>query len=98
MKVAVQSVNFTIEKDLVKYIEKRVNNLERFHDHILGAEIFLKVQSTSAKNNKITELKIKLPGNDIVVKKLANSFEEGVSRSVDSLKRQLVKRKEKLRA
>jgi putative sigma-54 modulation protein len=98
MKVAVQSVNFTIEKDLVKYIEKRVNNLERFHDHILGAEIFLKVQSTSTKNNKITELKINLPGNDIVVKKLANSFEEGVSRSVDSLKRQLVKRKEKLRA
>ncbi len=98
MKVAVQSVNFNIDNDLIKYIEKRVNNLEKFHDHILGAEIFLRVQSTSVKDNKITELKINLPGNDIVAKKQAKTFEEAVSQSVDSVKRQLVKRKEKLRA
>jgi len=98
MKVSVQSVNFNIEKDLVKYIERKVNNLEKFHDHILGAEIFLKVQSTSEKDNKITDLKISLPGKDIVAKKHGKTFEEAVSQSVDSVKRQLVKRKEKLRA
>lgn len=97
MKISVQSVNFNIDNDLMKYVEKKVNNLEKFHDHILGAEVFLKVQSTSEKENKITEIKINLPGNDIVVKKLSKTFEEGVSLSFDSLKRQLVKRKEKLR-
>ncbi|MCF6223586.1 MAG: ribosome-associated translation inhibitor RaiA [Flavobacteriaceae bacterium] len=98
MKISVQSVNFNIDTDLMKYIEKKVNNLEKFHDHLLGAEVFLKVQSTSEKENKITEVKINLPGNDIVVKKLSKTFEEGLSLSLDSLKRQLVKRKEKLRA
>ena len=98
MKVSVQSVNFNIDESLVKYIEKKVNNLEKFHDHILGAEIYLKVQSTSDKENKISDLKIILPGNDVVAKKLAKSFEEAVSQSVDSVKKQLVKRKEKLRA
>ena len=49
MKVSVQSVNFNISNDLVNYIEKKVNNLEKFHDHILGAQVFLKVQSTSQK-------------------------------------------------
>ncbi len=98
MKISVQSVNFNIDNDLMKYIEKKVNNLEKFHDQIVGAEVFLKVQSTSEKENKITEVKINLPGNDIVVKKLSKTFEEGVSLSLDSLKRQLVKRKEKLRA
>jgi len=98
MKISVQSVNFNIDNDLMKYIEKKLNNLEKFHDHILGAEIFLKVQSTSDKENKITDIKINLPGNDIVIKKESKTFEKGVSMAVDSLKRQLVKRKEKIRA
>ncbi len=98
MKISVQSVNFNIDNDLMKYIEKKLNTLEKFHDQILGAEVFLKVQSTSDKENKITDIKINLPGNDIVIKKESKTFEEGVSMSVDSLKRHLVKRKEKIRA
>ncbi len=98
MKVSVQSVNFNIDSDLVKYAEKKINILEKFHDQILGAELFLKVQKSSEKENKITEMKIILPGNDILVKKQSKTFEEGINMSVDSLKRQLVKRKEKLRA
>ena len=98
MKVSVQSVNFNIDDDLVKFIERKVNTLEKFHDQILGAEVFLKVQNSSEKENKYTEMKISLPGKDIIVKKQSKKFEEGVNMSVDSLKRQLVKRKEKLRA
>ena len=98
MKISVQSVNFNINRDLVQFIEKKVNNLEKFHDHILGAEVFLKVQSTSEKENKIAEMKIKLPGLDVVAKNQSKTFEEAVSLGVDSLKRQLVKRKQKLRA
>ena len=97
MKVSVQSVNFNISDDLIKFVEKRVSNLEKFHDNIIGAEVFLKVVNTSDKENKISELKINLPGNDIVVKKQSKTFEEGVSLSVDALKRQLLKRKDKLR-
>ncbi len=98
MKVSVQSVNFNIDHDLVKFIEKKVNTLEKFHDHILEAEVFLKVQNSSEKENKYTEMKINLPGKDVVVKKQSKKFEEGVSMAVDSIKRQLVKRKEKHRA
>jgi len=98
MKVSIQSVNFNISEDLVQFVEKKVNNLEKFHDHILGAELYLKVQSTSDKENKLADLKMKLPGNDVVAKKQSKSFEDAVSQCVDSVRRQLVKRKEKLRA
>ncbi len=98
MKVSVQSVNFNIDKELVKYIENKINSLEKFHDNILGAEVFLKVQNTREKENKISEVKISVPGNDLVVKKQSKTFEEGISVSVDSLRRQLVKTKEKRRA
>ncbi len=98
MKVSVQSVNFNISSELVEFIEKKVNNLEKFHDHILGGQVFLKVQSSSEKENKITELKMRIPGNDIVAKKQSKTFEEGISQCVDSVRRQLLKRKDKLRA
>lgn len=98
MKISVQSVNFNISKDLVNYIEKKVNNLEKFHDHIIGAEVYLKVQSSSEKENKLVDVKMNLPGLDIVAKKQSKTFEEGASLALDSIKRQLVKRKEKLRA
>jgi len=98
MKVSVQSVNFNISRDLVEYIEKKINNLEKFHDHILGAQIFLKVQSTSQKENKTVEVKMGLPGNDIVAKKNSKTFEDAISQAADSLRKQLVKRKEKLKA
>ena len=98
MKISVQSVNFNISQDLVNYIEKKVNNLEKFLDHIIGAEVYLKVQSTSDKENKLVDIKVKLPGLDIVAKKQSKTFEEAVSLCADSVKRQLVKRKEKLRA
>ena len=98
MKISVQSVNFNISKDLVNYIEKKVNNLEKFHDHIIGSEVYLKVQSTSEKDNKLVDIKMNLPGVDIVAKKQSKTFEEAVSMAADSVKRQLVKRKEKLRA
>ena len=98
MKVSVQSVNFNISGELVEFIEKKINNLEKFHDHILGAEVYLKVQSTSEKDNKTVEVKMNLPGNDIVAKKQSRTFEDGVSQAADSIRKQLLKRKEKLRA
>ncbi len=97
MKVYVQSVNFNADKDLIDFVEKKVNSLEKYYDRIVDSEVFLKVQQTSDKNNKTVEIKMNVPGNDIVVKKQSKTFEEGAMLAVDSLKRILTKKKEKIR-
>ncbi|MDT0552450.1 MAG: ribosomal subunit interface protein [Bacteroidetes bacterium MedPE-SWsnd-G1] len=98
MKVFVQSVNFNADKDLVEFVEKKVSTLEKYYDRIVDAEVFLKVQQTSEKENKTVDVKINVPGDDIIVKKVCKTFEEGISLCTDTLKRQLNKRKEKQRA
>lgn len=98
MRVSVQSVNFNADKKLIEFIEKKLNGLEKFYDGIIDAEVFLKVQQTSEKENKFAEVKINVPGNEFVVKKKCKTFEEGITLSVESLKRQLTKMKEKVRA
>lgn len=97
MKVFIQSVNFTADKGLIDYTEKKIEGLEKFHDKIVDVEVYLKVQKTSEKENKITEIKINIPGDELMVKKQNKTFEEGVNIAVDSLKRSLKKSKEKQR-
>jgi putative sigma-54 modulation protein len=97
MKVHVQSVNFNADKSLIEFIEKKVGSLEKFYDKIVGAEVFLKVQQTSEKENKTVDVKLNISGNDFVVKKQCKTFEEGAMLAVDSLKRKLLQIKEKVR-
>ncbi len=98
MKVYIQSVNFNADKDLVEFVDRKVSSLEKFYDKVVDSEVFLKVQQTSEKENKVVEVKINVPGNELIVKKVCKTFEEGVVLATESLKRQLNRRKEKQRA
>jgi len=98
MKVFVQSVNFNADKELVDFVEEKVKQLDKFYDKIINVEVFLKVQKTSEKDNKLVEIKMSVPGDEFMAKKQAKYMEEGVNMALDILKRQLKKKKEKIRA
>lgn len=98
MKVNVQTPNFVADVKLIDFIEKKLSKLEQFYDRIIYADVFLKVQKTSDKENKNVEILLSIPGDDIIVKKGAKSFEEGTDECVHALQRQLKKRKQKQRA
>jgi putative sigma-54 modulation protein len=98
MKVNIHAVNFTVDGQLVDFIQERMDKLEKFYDKIVTSDVFLKVEKTSEKENKIVEIKIHVPGDDFMVKKQCKTFEEAVEISAESLERVLVKRKEKIRA
>jgi putative sigma-54 modulation protein len=97
MKVNVQAVNFTVDRKLVDFVQERMDRLEKYYDKIVSADVFLKVEKTSDKENKFVEIKINVPGDDFLVKKQCKTFEEAVELSSESLERLLVKRKEKIR-
>jgi len=98
MKVNVQTPNFVADEKLILFIEKKLAKLEQFYDKIIYADVFLKVQKTSEKENKFVEILLSIPGGDLIVKKGARTFEAGADECVQSLERQLKKRKEKQRA
>lgn len=98
MKVNVQTPNFAAKDELLVFVEKRLSKLEQFYDRIVFADVFLKVQKTSEKENKIVEVLLSVPGDDLMVKKEAKSFEEATDDVVRTLERQLKKRKQKQKA
>lgn len=97
MKVNTQSVNFNADKKLIDFIQRRMDKLEQFYDKVIQSDVYLKLDNTSQKENKIFEARVRVPGDSIVVKKQCKSFEEGADSAASSIERQLKKRKEKLR-
>ena len=97
MKVRFQSVNFNADQKLLDFIQEKLDKLDHFYDRIIEGEVFLRVENTSAKENKVAEVKLSIPGNDLVVKKQCKSFEEASDLATDALRRQLTKHKEKVR-
>lgn len=95
MKVNTQSVNFNADGNLVDFVEKRINKLDLFYDRITSADVFLKVNNTSAKDNKTAEVKLHVPKEVFIVKKRCKTFEEAVDSACSSLERKLVKKKKK---
>lgn len=98
MKVRVQSVNFTADQKLVNFIQSKMDKLDQFYDRIINGEVFLKLDNNHTKLNKISEIKLHIPGHEMVVKKQCKSFEEATDLSAEALRRQLRKHKEKVRA
>ncbi len=97
MKVNAQSVNFNADVKLINFIQNRLNKLELFYDKVISSDVYLKVENTSSKENKIVEIKVHVPKDKFIVKKQCKSFEEAVDAACGSLERRLVKRKEKMR-
>jgi putative sigma-54 modulation protein len=97
MKIRVQSIHFTADVKLLDFIQKKADKLDQFFDQIISGEVYLKLEKTDDEANKITEIKLLIPGNDLFAKEQCKTFEEATDKAMDSLKRQLDKRKEKLR-
>lgn len=97
MKVNIQAVNFNVDRKLLDFTNSRLEKLEKFYEKVISIDVFFKVENTSDKENKQVDIKLAIPGEDLVVKKVGKSFEEGVDTASDSLERLLIRKKEKSR-
>ncbi len=97
MRVDIQSVGFSADVQLEEFIEGKVAKLLKLDEDVTSVEVFLRAEKPSVVENKEVEIKFNIPGGDIFAQKQGKTFEEAVDLVVDALKRQITKRKEKLR-
>jgi len=97
MKVNINSVHFKTDKRLDSFITEKVEKLSDLYDGIIGSEVTLRVNNGEDHDNKITEIRLLVPGNDLFAKKQSKSFEEATDIAVDALRKQLKRHKEKQR-
>jgi putative sigma-54 modulation protein len=97
MKIRVQSIHFNADTKLLDFIQEKVDKLVHFYDQIISGEVFLKLDKADDTQNKIVQIKIQLPGNDLIAREQRKTFEEATDLCVDSLSRQIIRHKEKVK-
>lgn len=98
MDIRINSIHFDHKEKLGEFIQKKLLKLDKYFDNIISVDVFLKVVRPETAKNKHTELKLNVPNSEFFAEKEADTFEESVDLAVEALKKQLVKRKEKLKA
>ncbi len=97
MNISIKSIHFSADRKLEELIQSKIIKLAQFHDSIIGANVYLRLEKNQELENKITEIKLDIPGTELFAKKQSNSFEKSTDSTVEALRRQLKKFKEKQR-
>ena len=97
MKLKMQSIHFDADRKLLAFIQEKVGKLSHFHDGIVDGEVVLRVEKNQGSENKSVQLKVNIPGNELIAKTRKQTFEEATNQAVDSISNQIKKHKEKIR-
>ncbi|MDR0970443.1 MAG: ribosome-associated translation inhibitor RaiA [Lentimicrobiaceae bacterium] len=95
MKVNINSVHFKIDQKLESFITTKLEKLAVKNPEIIGADVTLKLENTDLPDNKISEIRVLLKGNDLFATKQSKTFEESVDEAIDALKKQMEKHKKR---
>ena len=94
MRLIIQTPDFRASEKLTDFVTENVEKLGLLSDRILEAQVLLKVEKSATNKNKICELKLVIPGNDIFSSRQSATFEEGVAEAVEAVKPQIKRWKE----
>jgi len=96
MNVQIRTVHFDADSKLIDHVNAKIEKLKTFHDKIIGAEVYLKLDSLSHQvKDKVAEIKVYVPRHSYFVKHQSKNFEESFDLAFDSLVNQVKRQKEK---
>jgi len=91
MQVQINSIHFDADKPLLAFIEAKIQKLTTFNDSIISGEVFLRIEKSSDRENKLVEIKLHLPGKELFAKRNATTFEGATDEVTEALRRQILK-------
>ena len=89
MKVIIQTPDFNASAALTDFVETNVGKLSQLSDKILECRVFLKLDKSDTKENKISDIKLVIPGQDLFASRQSGTFEEATMQSIEAIKHQM---------
>ena len=90
MKITIQSPGFKADQKLLTFVTKKLEKLDLFYDSIIEGQVSLKTDKPEIVENKMCEIKLVVPGNDLFAARNSKNFENAVTKTVSALKSQLL--------
>lgn len=95
MQIVIESIDIDLNERQYEYIKKRLNKFFGKQDYITSIDVYVKKAPEKNENDHLVEAKIFLPGPELYADSEASSYENALNETIDKLRRQLEKYKEK---
>lgn len=95
MNINVRTLHCQADERLVNYIYTKLKRLHKIYHRIEGIDVRLIEESKGSKANKVAEVQMHVPGGWLVDRKSSATFESAINASMETLRRQLARYKEK---
>ena len=94
MEIKLKALKFDAGEKLTAFIEKKTARLGKFFEGVAKeAEVSLE---DLGKEGKRAKIQIHVPGEELIIERVADTFENAVTACVDAMKEKLTRSKEKL--
>lgn len=98
MTIHIQTPGFSATGPLMIYVKERIEKLGRFNGEIISAEVLLRQQRSDTGSDKLCELRMVMPGDDLLAGAQCKTFEEAVAKGAELISGQMNRKKTKLTA
>lgn len=95
MQIVIEPVDVDVSTGLEEYIKERLNKFFGKQSYITGIDVYVKNADEKSEDEHIIEAKVYLPGPELFAESAANSYHNALNETIDKLRRQLEKYKEK---
>lgn len=92
MEIKLKTLKFDASDKLTAFVNKKVARLAKFFD---GGAQEAEVSLEDIKEGKKARIKIHVPGDDLIIERTADTFENAITGCVDAMKEKLTRSKEK---
>lgn len=89
MKITIQTPGVKARKDLLELVDLKLQKLGSMNERLIEAKVCLKLNNSDTNENKICEIIIVAPGNELFIEKRAQSFPEAVRKAYEGMRRQI---------
>jgi putative sigma-54 modulation protein len=93
MKITIQSPEFRPTNELTAFIMEKVQKFDSLGERVEECKVVLRLGRSDKRENKLVEMRVMIPGNDLFASRQCSSFEEAMLETIDALRHQLQRRK-----
>ncbi len=98
MDIHFNYVHVKASSRLEEFTTEKLNKLKQRYDFIVNADVHFKTENSTANDTgRICEIQLNVPGPEIFISTNEENFEKAIYKTISDLKRQLQKRKEKMK-
>src|ERR1019366_3380684 len=96
MQIQIQTTPLEVDDIILDSITQKLGKLVKIYERIESCKVILKKEKSDRKKNFIIEVRLAVPKEDLFAVEGAESFGRALDRVIADLKKQLIRRKEKM--